>query len=400
MPEHHEVWWSWITGPKKMAKEIIKALESGNNVVLFVPDDLPWRREMRYSVQEKTKYDCYDDFNIKFIDVENDVNHNDYDLNGDGIGRYIIDKYAKDEKIQYGFRGEGTIQDYIYNEKLIEDKVFWFKGMSAAEEKNFLNFCKNYKANGKQGNFVLELKHTGTENIDNFETIFFQKEICNNDLLLFNTIILDLDPDKFGYTSSWMKYIANLCSSLCGTDAELSSFLIQSFDFKTTNPIDALHNAASCEEFIRRGSSKQHILWAVRNGDEERILNDIWEAQLQVFFPMLEIEKINFIKAFEKELKEALLGKVFNRFNKPETIVQRNESGEYVRVTNPKLLELQTIHFMLSLERGHKPVLSIPEKVKNKIKELYNLRNSLAHVNVCEINKFKNLLDNFPFNWK
>lgn len=50
MPEWSEFWWTSITGPRNLCDAVSRALHNKSSVCLVVPDDLPWRDEMRASI--------------------------------------------------------------------------------------------------------------------------------------------------------------------------------------------------------------------------------------------------------------------------------------------------------------------------------------------------------------
>lgn len=392
MYESTDVWWTWITGPRNMAQKIILELENKNNVALFVPDDLPWRHQMRDIIRYEKRYD----FDIKFIDASDEFPK---ELDNYSIGDYIIKKFAKDDDIKYGFRNSGSIQDYISEKKIIENLVLWIKGMNKTQEEKLLDFCRDFKTNGSQGNFVLELKYIEESKVRNFSTINYKEEINESDLMLFNSIILDNECDY--YSVYWKRYIANLCSLLCVTDAELSTYLMTSFNFKKIEPIEALKALVSEEKFPRRGGNDHdHILWSVRNGDDNRIINNVWKAQLQVLFPMIEEERMTFIETFYDNLEEALKIPYFDfKTNSTKMISQFDED-----VLDPRELELGTIYLMNHLRRNDDKslyLLYLPnEEIRNRLKLIHDLRNKLAHHECCSVDEVSAFLSKYPFSWE
>lgn len=394
-------WWYWITGPYNVTFGIKTALESDKNVALFVPEDLPWRKPMRLNVKGT------EDAHIEIIDLQDDTDFKEA-LDVDAIGEQFLKKLE-----DHRFRGE-TIQDYLSRNEQMANQRFWIKGMDEEQEKAWISFCKGFKSSG---HFILELKHTNNPIEGNFEKLYYDNIVDERDLFLFNTKIIDYIKSKKDYSNNWKQYAATICTSLCGKDAEISERLLNYVPFKTSGPgkiKECLECLSKDKEFERRGVKQgDHVFWHIRNNDYSSIDKNIWKSQLQVFFPMIEQERIGFIETFREELKEALkYNKKENGYNdniKPYRhteksyytyIEQRDETGTYDLVSDPDELELQTIIFMLNLEHKNKSVLYIPEIVKTKLKELYELRNLLAHVNICEIEKYKRLLDEFPFNWE
>ena len=152
MLEWSELWWASITGPCSFSVSVAQALREGNQVYLFVPDDLPWREMMRICIDhELHRSPEMESFLVEFIDVEDECPETA------DVGRYLLDRFVSPE-IAAGYRGREKIQKYIIDNNVIENKVLWVKGMTQEQEKIWLQFCREYApARARNGRFVLEL---------------------------------------------------------------------------------------------------------------------------------------------------------------------------------------------------------------------------------------------------
>ena len=73
MPEWSEFWWTSITGPRNLCDAVSRALHNKSSVCLVVPDDLPWRDEMRASIETGMhQMPDMESFYVEFIDVEDE----------------------------------------------------------------------------------------------------------------------------------------------------------------------------------------------------------------------------------------------------------------------------------------------------------------------------------------
>ena len=81
--------------------------------------------------------------------------------------------------------------------------------------------------------------------------------------------------------------------------------------------------------YLRRAeSSNLHILSLVHKESISAIDAQIWKAQLQVLFPLLEIERVSFIKRYRKQVQEALGEKYHDfRTGRSQYIYQFGETG-------------------------------------------------------------------------
>ena len=158
MPEWSEFWWTAITGPRNLCDAVSRALHNKSSVCLLVPDDLPWRDEMRACIETGMhQMPDMESFYVEFIDVEDDCP----DI--PDIGRYLLERYALPE-IAAGYRGREKMQKYILDKQVLDNRVLWVKGMNAEQEKRWLQFCKDYAPmKDSDGRFVLEVKWTDKE---------------------------------------------------------------------------------------------------------------------------------------------------------------------------------------------------------------------------------------------
>jgi hypothetical protein len=395
MPEWSEFWWTSITGPRNLCDAVSRALHNKSSVCLVVPDDLPWRDEMRASIETGMhQMPDMESFYVEFIDVEDECP----DIAD--VGRYLMERYALPE-IAAGYRGREKIQKYILDKQVLDNRVLWIKGMNAAQEKRWLQFCRDYvPARDLDGRFVLEARWTDRESERrNLAVIRYGDTIKRYDLTLFNSIYLN--REKGTYSAIWQQYAAVMCALLCSTDAETSQAFMETCDFATEEPIVGMQKIAEEGAYLRRGESNdQHILSLVRKENMSVIDTQIWKAQLQVLFPLLEIERVSFVSYYHQQIQEALGERYYDfKTGRPQLIYQFGDV-----INDPDDAELGTIYRMTKLKRDadtSQYLLYIPdEKSRSRIELLHDLRNALAHGEPCAISKVAEFIDGHPFNWE
>lgn len=395
MPEWSEFWWTSITGPRNLCDAVSRALHNKSSVCLVVPDDLPWRDEMRASIETGMhQMPDMESFYVEFIDVEDECP----DIAD--VGRYLMEKYALPE-IAAGYRGREKLQKYILDKQVLDNRVLWIKGMNAAQEKRWLQFCRDYvPAKDSDGRFVLEARWTDKESERrNLAVIRYGDTIKRYDLTLFNSIYLN--REKGAYSAIWQQYAAVMCALLCNTDAETSQAFMETCDFTAEEPIIGMRKIAADGAYLRRGESNdQHILSLVRKENMSVIDTQIWKAQLQVLFPLLEIERVSFVGLYHQQIHEAL-GECYYDFKtgRSQLIYQFGDV-----ISNPDDAELGTIYRMTKLKRyadTSQYLLYIPdEKSRSRIELLHDLRNALAHGEPCAIDKVAEFINGHPFSWE
>lgn len=395
MPEWSEFWWTSITGPRNLCDAVSRALHNKSSVCLVVPDDLPWRDEMRASIETGMhQMPDMESFYVEFIDVEDECP----DIAD--VGRYLMERYALPE-IAAGYRGREKLQKYILDKQVLDNRVLWIKGMNAAQEKRWLQFCRDYvPAKDSDGRFVLEARWTDRESERrNLAVIRYGDTIKRYDLTLFNSIYLN--REKGAYSAIWQQYAAVMCALLCNTDAETSQAFMETCDFTAEEPIIGMRKIAADGAYLRRGESNDlHILSLVRKENMSVIDTQIWKAQLQVLFPLLEIERVSFVGQYHQQIHEAL-GECYYDFKtgRSQLIYQFGDV-----ISNPDDAELGTIYRMTKLKRyadTSQYLLYIPdEKSRSRIELLHDLRNALAHGEPCAIDKVAEFINGHPFSWE
>ena len=377
-----EFWWNNITGANVVVSKVADALLESRPVVLKVPSDLPWRYSMRSSIQ--SAFQDRTDFRDVIIDMTDVVDENTEGLEP---GRLLLRKYAS-SKVEKGYREKSrvSIQDYIVQNDVVRNRILWIKGIDNSSASKWIKFCKGFSPkNPSEGLFVLEIhgNFTFSDN-SSFEFIDFSKCVSSYDVQLLNSFILDEMNSDFCRSDLWKKYIATTAAMVCNVDAEVSEQLLREVDFRNESVIDGIARIADMPAFSRRGAENgsKHVLWFFRNGDTSELEHRVWASQVQVLFPVIEMERVEFVKKYKDKI-EKILSEGFKQYGEP--------------VTEPMEFELGSMCYLMN-HRGDDNMyeLYIPdENDRERIKFLHECRNLLAHVNVCSPEQVRKLLDKY-----
>lgn len=374
-----DFWWNNITGPQTVIKQVVNTLLENRLVLLLVPDDLPFRHAMRECVsslfQRETKW------KNAIIDEEDMADENQEKLEP---GRFILKKYAPDQ-VRNNFRERTgkTIQDYIVKNEVLKDRILWIKGLDETDSDLWIKFCQNYRPESICSGLIVVEIHTGMGIRDtrNLKCIRYEDCISEYDVQLFNSYILD--GEYFEYPDVWKKYISCLTAQVCGTDAEISACLIQNTDFRIENLYDGIRRTAENPAFERRGKrgDSRHLLWEYRNEQYANINKRIWAAQVQILFPLIEMEKIQIVEIYQKDI---------------QNVLDNDDIEQYgSRVQDLADVELGTLKYMMSWKAhdGEETLYFPDENVRGRILFLHSCRNTLAHAKCCEFEDVKLLLE-------
>ena len=372
-----DFWWDKITGPHAVVTEVADALLDNHIVVLAVPSDLPWRHSMRQTIHHLigTASACRD-IVIHEIDA---VDDNPKNLDP---GKFILSEFARDD-IYRGYRSGASVQDYITAKEVIRKRIIWVKGLKGDVAKKWIRFCRGFKKRKLQdGLFVLEIQNGREHSAEEapLEMIDYTDYVSNYDVQLFNSFVLN---DQRNYSEEWKNYIASVVASLCETDAEVSSDLLEGINFTTQSVINKIKDIAQYPQYERRGTENKsnHILWYVRNNQTKELEKRLWRAQLQVLFPIIEMERISLIRKWNENIQKAIDYKPIQQYSQD--------------IENAEDVELGTLCYMMNqrTDDGQR-ILYIPDdNDRNRILFLHKCRNSLAHVDCCTPEQVVELLD-------
>lgn len=378
-----EFWWNNITGAHVVVSKVADALLENKMVILKVPSDLPWRHSMRSSIQAafQGRTDAID-VSISSIDVVDD-NPNDLEP-----GRFLLQKYAS-PSISMGYREKSkvSIQDYIAQKDVIKNRIIWVKGLDGANANKWMKFCKGFTPkSAAEGLFVLEVHGEIAPLGGKFmEYIDFSDCVSSYDVQLFNSFVLNEDEGLAYGSDLWKRYISTTAAMVCDVDAEISEWLLREVDFRQESAIDGIGRIVEQGDFSRRGTEEgsNHVLWLYRNNKNAELKHRVWASQVQVLFPIIEMERIELISKYRDEISKALADNHITQY------------GELI--SDPMEVELGSLCYMMSHRQDqdyYMYKLYIPDEAdRERISFLHDCRNSIAHASICEPEQVRRLLE-------
>lgn len=381
MQESSQIWWQEITGPKTFVSNVTERLLEAS-VIVKVPDDLPWRHEMRQEIQSELReqYD-YAEISIIPIDAEEDVEENTE------IDAFILERFALgDVARQYRKKSGKSITQYIVQKNVLQNDVLWVKGITEKTIKPWRDFLLAFNACcPKNGRIVLEIRDSIQYVKQNtIEEIDYSSYISDNNLQLFNSILLDRMPT---ISEVWKRYLSALAACLCETDAEIAEYFLNEYAQQTADPIRVLEAIAQDPDYSRRGAAdgSSHILSLVRHKCTSQIERRIWKAQLQVLFPVVEAERINLIERIKHDLTAMI------------SVREIRQYGE--SIVNPYDFEWGTLFYAMKLTNINEEyyLKSLSKAEREEIRRFRDYRNNLAHGDCCTVTQVSEILAIVPY---
>lgn len=368
--EWSEFWWQEITGPQTVVKSVANALCDHGAVMLAIPNDLPWRHEMRLAVASEVRL-VLGDVAIKTVDAADQI------AEGEAPGDFLLEKYAL-QAVQLRYRpGRQSIQDFLIKEQVLKNTLVWVKGLDEQHRNEWLEFCQNYNArSAADGLFVIEAADAVGASEGKHEYVSYESNVGRYDAQLFSSLVLS-GGEFDEYSDAWRRYIASAMAKICGTDVEVANDLLHSVDFKEEDPIKKVGELALSPEYARRGSgaTSTHPFALCRSNREDNLEKRLWGAQIEVLFPLIEAERVRIIEGLEYPLNHLIHEKRVTQFDEV--------------VDNAYDIELGTLTYLMGSGK-----LDVPDpQLRSRIFLLRDCRNNLAHRDCCSLEQVNKLLN-------
>ena len=156
------------------------------------------------------------------------------------------------------------------------------------------------------------------------------------------------------------------------------------------------------EEFQRRYEAKNlrdsHPFTLLRQKQYSVLQKKVWEAQLRTIYPLVEMERVAFIRANENEVLHAICSEFVDYYGNKRHVRQ---FGEILK--NPYDAEIGTLYGMNHMRRAEDPyryVLYIPdEENRKRLTLLHEIRNAIAHMTTCTVEQVAAFLNQYPYKW-
>ncbi len=367
------IWWTQITGPRRLVDEISSALTNSRSVIYISDPDMPWRREMRYTIEEQIKNTC--SLVVDYIDWEDE-------FKGGDISSFLLERYASRNDVAAYRPHLGKPLSYLHKLRALSGQVIWIKGIPADQIGEWASICRDYRTDtNEHGAFVIEAAgYFPDARFPQYVSVIrYYDYVSHYDTQLFALMVLS----QSNIPIHLHQYISYVAANLCLTDAELADELISITDFETTSPLESLNNLYyEGKILVNRGTVEQtntqpHPFSLLRSNNLQSLSHRLWRAQLMVAFALIEEERVAFIKKYEVVVKACL------------PIKQYREN-----ITDPYDVELGTLVYLTQdKDENDQRRLYIPEATDyERLHFLRDLRHKLAHMKTCTPEEMTRLL--------
>ena len=365
-------WWNNITGPSAMISSAENALSEGYSLILGVPAFTPWPEKMRNILHE----------NLSGGDVYITIINADSECPGSAED-YLLSKYDTNRKYRSRL---SSVQDFLLRNNSLRNHIFWiYNFRDKLQVSGWLNFCAKYPSDSaEKGLFILDTEHENLLPAGRMTAVNFSDYAESYDTMIFASFLLDnKEYSRPLYTRKWKSYLSSLAAMLCGSDAEVAERFLRSADFTCNEPLNVLQMIA--HDFPQRCADSNHILGMINSDDESAVMNRIWTAQVQVFFPMIEIARVRILRS-----DESLAGRIQFALTYLESHGKPMTQSDGKIVTDIEDIDIGGMFHLICKANMIKTNDSM---LGEYVSLLRSFRNSLAHMTPCRADEIRELLD-------
>ena len=349
-----DFWWKNITGASAMTNDAVNAITEGYSLILGVPGHVPWPDTMRRIIRENiSSGDIY----ITVIDAGNEC--------GESPGDYLLRHYDTERRYRSRL---ASVQDYFMGNKALGGHIFWLHNFAdKAQASEWVAFCGKYPSESADtGLFIIDTDSGNIMPSGRVKAVNYDDYAESHDTMIFASFLLDAERSSTQqYSREWKQYISLLAAMLCGNNAQLAESFIRAGDFTRYEPSDILEGVCGeCPEDV-----------SVR----------IWSAQVQVFFPMIELARVRIIRNYK-----GLSDKLAFALSWLNANGQAMKQSDGKTVIDPEDLDTGGLFHLLCQSKMIKPV---DEELNEYVSLLRSFRNLLAHMTPCQVNDVSDLLE-------
>lgn len=366
-----DFWWRRVAGPNEFMRRIVSCLREGRSVILRVPRNLPWHQQLMALVKEQLQ-EASGTEALTLSPVE--PGSEGMLWSAQTVTKCLVDRFAlPDDRLRYR-PSPGGDQSFLMRKGILRNKVIWVSGLDREGVEAWASLCEGWRAQTPtEGLFVIEDDTAATQckvGTKNLAEIDYSRLVSDYSAQLFNGFVLD-DSYFSRLTTIRKRYTATLMTQLCQQDVEMSYMLVSENDLRRDCPQDAMRSLVRSQRIDKRITlNLSDDMVSIGSKWEHELDRQVWSAQLEVLFPLIEDERLRIVNCLREQLDSLI---------RVDAIVQHDE-----RVTTVEDVELGSlVHLMGRAPDGSRHLIVPDETLRSRIFLLRKCRNNLAHHNCC-----------------
>jgi hypothetical protein len=349
-----QIWWNWMAGPRCMIGRVLDLLTAPEanlrkHLALSI-SGCPWPDVMRERIRGFMEHER--GLYTRRIDARS--------INSLPLDRYLLENLA-DRHILAAFResNDVSIAEYLRDNKILCGKLFWITGVNQQQLAAWLPFFRKYQPkNSEDGLFLLEY----SDNSETFTGITFPKALVPIDMMqeislydrLSFAMVLTAEMEE---SEQWKHCIARIAVYFYDSHLEMLA--------------GALRDS---------GNNKEVFFEKLESADSARFKKTFWQAQLEIFFPLIERQRTRLVEKYYDQITRALQ--------------QHDELYFGEQITDPIDAELGLLIYLANkLDQNNNRILHFPYAEYSMLADLHEYRNKLAHRECLDVKAINRILD-------
>jgi hypothetical protein len=356
-------WWDSVTGPVRLVNEVADRLSMPSNVVLALPDDVPWRRNMRDAIIEALKARP----GVQDLTVT--------DLDGTGVTsppdslRELALTHIRDGYMSWAC----DATDYLRDNGILSNRLVWVRNVSRENMSIWEDFCRRWvPSKPSQGLILIEADEDYQGRIP---TVRYSSFVSENSVRTLCSTLLE-EESHVSLTEERRRYSSVLIARLSLGDAEFAEAFADVYRPLSDDPIDAMKKLAIDGDYSdRRSLSDCYPLSLIRRREYDILQTRLWESQVECIFPIIERDRLEIAEMHQKRLGEIANSGILDT--------------EYAQYRSYRDIEIGQIYWLANTHRLH--IEDVGEK--EHISLLRDCRNIIAHRKCIDEARLRLLID-------
>lgn len=342
----NELWWSRLVNSVRFLDDIKDNLINGKSVIMNFSDEIPWFDEMACFLEQKLSF--MTDTKSFIIEDVSSVKK--------APGEYLFERFCSESERKNYWPDKSYECFLATNDNIIlNHRIVCITGLSSSNANQWIKCVNEYLENcnsDERAVFILVVQRSKTNESKFISNICYSDYVTDYDCLMLCLTVLSTEKGSVAQK----QYAAEIASNIARNNVEIAGLLASGGISLAEDPF------GTASEILRDNNIRISNL-------EENVKTAVWQSQIKLVFPKLEDFRREIAQKYKSNIQKYL----------PIT----SSSGE--RVDRAIDVEIGPLFVICNKSK----ILSKSEF--DMLSKMRDARNALAHTDVIEFKKLKDL---------